>query len=360
MGMGARAKLLVCVLLCLLLVCGCGTHGTGQSSPSTAGGASDLLKPLDPPAKVKVGMKGVPSDAGVIIALHKGYFKELGLDVEIFTFNSGQEMINPLAGGHLDVGLAVTDAAMFNAFLRQIPVKIVADKGFNIPGRAYYQLVIRKDLEGEVKEYKDLRGRTLAVVGTASLDEICLDRALQAGGLSTQSPEVKVAVIKSFPDMLAAITNKSIDGAMLIEPWVAQGEKMGILKRFRDPSEYDKDAQIAIVIYGDGILKRPEVAKRFMVAYLKAVRDYNDAFVKGRGTDEVIDILAAKSLTKDKEMYRLMNPAGLNPNGYVNVKGLAADLQWYRQRGLLKGELKAEDIVDHSFVEAALKALGKY
>ncbi|MGB9867918.1 MAG: ABC transporter substrate-binding protein [Bacillota bacterium] len=355
----ARAKLAICVLCCLLLLLGCGSRNAGQNLPS-GGENADLLKPLDPPQKVKVGMKGVPSDAGVIIALHKGYFKQLGLEVEVFTFNSGQEMINPLAGGHLDVGLAVTDAAMFNAFLRQIPVKIVADKGYNLPGKAYYQLVIRKDLEGQVKDYRDLKGKTLAVVGTASLDEICLDRALQAGGLSTQSQEVKVTVIKAFPDMLAALANKSVDGAMLIEPWTAQGEKMGVLKRFRDPSEFDKDAQIAIVIYGDTMLKRPEVANRFMVAYLKAVRDYNDAFVKGKGTEEVIDILASKSLTKDKEMYRLMNPAGLNPNGYVNTKGLEADLEWYRQRGLLKGTIKAEDIVDHSFVEAALKVLGKY
>ncbi|HHV79130.1 MAG TPA: ABC transporter substrate-binding protein [Firmicutes bacterium] len=351
-------KLSVCLLAAVLIASGCASRQSGGGKGESA--SSDLLKPLDPPAKVRVGMKGVPSDAGVIIGLYKGYFKELGLDVEVFSFNSGQEMINPLAGGHLDVGMAVTDAAMFNAFLRQIPVKIVADKGYNIPGRAYYQLVIRKDLENQIKDYKDLKGRTLAVVATASLDEICLDRALKAGGFSTISPEVKITVIKSFPDMLAALANKSIDGAMLIEPWIAQGEKMGVLKRFRDPSEFDRDAQIAIVIYGDGILKRPEVAKRFMVGYLKALRDYNDAFVKNKGTEQVIDILASKSLTKDKEMYRLMNPAGLNPNGYVNVKGLEADVKWYEERGLLKGDLKVEEVVDNQFVDSAIQAIGKY
>ncbi|NPV70154.1 MAG: ABC transporter substrate-binding protein [Firmicutes bacterium] len=318
------------------------------------------VEPLSPAVKVRAGLKGVPSDGGVLIAKDRGYFQDMGLDVEILNFNSGQEIINPMAAGHLDVGLAVTDAALFNAILRGLPIKIVADKGTNIPKRPYYHLVVRKDLQDKIKDYKDLNGRKLAVVGTGSLDEICLDRVLKKGGMSTKGNDIDLVVIKAFPDMLAAMANKSIDGAMLIEPFIVNGVEKDICVRWKDPSEYEPDAQIAIVIYGPSMTSKPEVAKRFMMAYLKALRDYNDAFIKNKGVDAMIDTLCRVSLTKDPALYRKMNPAGLNPNGYVKVSGIDADLAWYKDRGLLKGEIKAADVVDHQYVEFALKAMGKY
>ena len=100
--------------------------------------------------------------------------------------------------------------------------------------------------------------------------------------------------------------------------------------------------------------------KRFMIAYLKSVRDYNDAFFKDINKDEIISILAEYSVVTDKELYEKMFPVGLNPDGFVRMKGVQMDLDWYRERGLLKGELNAEDVVDNSYAEYAVKVLGSY
>ncbi len=366
----AKAPLACAIAIALALAPGCSRTGPAEvAKPQEPAKTPEPaprekwwgnVEPLNPPVKVRAGLKGVPSDGGVLIAKDRGYFKDLGLDVEILNFNSGQEIINPMAAGHVDVGLAVTDAALFNAILRGIPIKIVADKGTNIPGRPYYHLVVRKDLEDKVKDYTDLRGRKLAVVGTGSLDEICLDRALKKAGLSSRGKDIELVVIKAFPDMLAAMANKSIDGGMLIEPFIVNGVEKDICVRWRDPSEYEANAQIAIVIYGPSMTSRPEVARRFIMAYLKAVRDYNDAFIKNVGLEPMIETLCRVSLTKVPELYRKMNPAGLNPNGYVKMDGIDADLDWYRERGLLKGDLKATDVVDNQYVDFAIQAMGKY
>ena len=108
------------------------------------------------------------------------------------------------------------------------------------------------------------------------------------------------------------------------------------------------------------MLDRPEVANRFMVAYIKALRDYNDAFFKNLNKEEMISILAEYSVVKEKELYEKMFPVGLNPDGFVRMKGVQMDLDWYIQRGLFKGELKAEDVVDNRFAEYAVKVLGEY
>lgn len=357
---------IICFLLAAFTVAVTVTAGCKSGDPekgnaptaTTSKKLSELVKPVSPPAKVTIGLKQAVSDAGVLIGLAKGYYKELGIEIEMQQFATGQDMINALAAGQLDVGCTVTASALFNAMLRDIPIRIVADKGINIPDKGYYRLIIRKDLAGTIKDFSDLKGRKLAIVGTASLDEIALDRVLAKGGLSTK--DVDLQVIRSFPDIVAAMANKSIDGGMVIEPFVAQAVAKGIADRWKDPKEYDPDAQVALLVYGKSMIERPEVAKAFMVAYVQALRDYNDAFFKGKNQDEIINILMEFSTVKDRNLYNEMYPVGLNPDGYVRMKGVQMDIDWYKAKGLLKGDITAEKAVDNSYVDYAIKVLGKY
>lgn len=353
------ALLMVIVMVFTVLTVGCGKKTTDEQieQVQTEQSAGELT-PLSTPVKVTVGMKQVVSDAGVLIGMAKGYYKELGIEIEPVQFNTGQDMINALGAGQLDVGCTVTASGLFNAMLRGIPMKVVADKGINIAGQGYYRLMIRSDLVDEIKDYSDLKGRKLAVVGTASLDEIALDRVLNKGGMTTQ--DVDLQVIRSFPDIVAAMSNKSIDGGMVIEPFVTAAIDKNIADPWKDPVEYDPYAQTALLIYGKSILERPEVANRFMVAYVKSLRDYNDAFFKDINQDEIISILAEYSVVKDVQLYKKMYPVGFNPDGYVRMKGIQMDLDWYKERKLLKGDLKAEQVVDNSFADYAVKVLGSY
>lgn len=255
-SLAATAALLVIAML----AGGCSQPPSSTPAPRQGPAWAPDLAPLARETTVKVGMKQVVSDAGILIGMAKGYYKDLGITVEPVQFNTGQEMINQLAAGQLDVGATVTASGLFNAMSRDIPVKIVADKGINVPDRGYYRLVIRSDLAGAVKDFADLRGLRIAIAGTASLDEIALDRVLQKAGLTTA--DIDLQVIRAFPDMLAALANKSIDAAMVIEPFVTLGMSKGVLDPWKDPVQYDPDAQTALLVYGTGMTSRPEVANR--------------------------------------------------------------------------------------------------
>ncbi len=326
--------------------------------PANGPAWAPAVAPLPQETVVKVGMKQVVSDAGILIGMAKGYYRDLGIKIEPVQFNTGQEMINSLAAGQLDVGATVTASGLFNAMSRDIPVKIVADKGINVAGKGYYRLVIRTDLVDTLKDFADLRGRKIAIVGTASLDEIALDRVLNKGGMTTK--DVDLQVIRSFPDMLVSLGNKSIDAAMLIEPFVTVGIAKGLIDPWKDPATYDPDAQTALLVFGTSMTTRPEVANRFMTAYVKSHRDYNDAFFKNKGKKEIIDILCKYSVVKDPAMYEKMLPVGLNPDGYLRIKGVEMDLAWYKQRNLLKADITVQDAVDNKYVDFAVKVLGKY
>lgn len=350
---------LVSVLVVLtFLLTACSQAPVTQVNPQKGPIWASGLTALPQETVVKVGMKQVVSDAGILIGMAKGYYQDLGIKIEAVQFNTGQEMINQLAAGQLDVGATVTASGLLNAMSRDIPVKIVADKGINVPGQGYYRLIVRKDLADSIKDYADLRGKKIAVVGTASLDEICLDRVLAKGGMSTN--DIDLQVIRAFPDILVSLGNKSIDAAMVIEPFVTQGIEKGIADPWKDPVEYDPEAQIALLVYGTSMTTRPDVANRFMTAYVKSLRDYNDAFFKNKNKAEVIDILCKYSVIKDPALYQKMFPTGLNPDGYLRMKGIAADLDWYKERNLLKSDIQLETAVDNQYVDFAVKTLGKY
>lgn len=339
-------------------IAGCGSSTSTKPATQGPGQQEGQLTPLNPAITVRVGMKATPSDSGVLIGMAKGYYKDLGIEIVPTNFRSGQELVNLLSAGQLDVGLTVSDAGFFNALLRGLQMKVVADKGYNLPDRGYYRLAIRKDLEGQIKDYEDLKGRPLGVVGTASMDYVFLLRLLAKGGLTDK--DVKVQVIRSFPDMVTALANKAVDGALIIEPFITQGEAKDVLVPWKEPVDYAPNEQVAILVYGEKMIKNPELADRFMVAYLKSIRDYNDAFLKGKGTEDVIKLLTEVSTIKDAELLRKMRPAGINPNGYVSTAGMQYDLDYYKQEGLLKGDIELEQAVDNQYVDFAIKQLGRY
>lgn len=358
MKLHTMAKLAALLTGMIFLLAACSPASLPSAQEGKAPAWAPKLTALQNTAVVKVGMKQVSSDAGILVGMAKGYYADLGIQIEPIQFSSGQEMINQLAAGQLDVGATVSSSGLFNAMSRDIPIKIVADKGVNVPGQGYYRLAVRKDLETAIADYPDLKGRKIAVVGTASLDELALERVLNKGNLTLK--DIDMQVIRSFPDMLVSLANRSIDAAMVIEPFITQGMNKNILSPWKDPVEYDPYAQTALLVFGTSLTNNPDVANRFMTAYIKSVRDYNDAFFKEKNKAQMIDILCKYSVVKDPFLYETMFPTGLNPNGYVKTKGIELDLAWYKDNRLLKSDIQLGDAVDHRYVDFALDILGPY
>ena len=100
--------------------------------------------------------------------------------------------------------------------------------------------------------------------------------------------------------MLLALSNKSADAAMLIEPTTALGEKEGILVRWKDLSEVIGPTENAVVLASPGFTRDIELAGRFMVAYIKGARDYNKVFEEG-DRSEIVEILSQYTELKDPD-----------------------------------------------------------
>jgi NitT/TauT family transport system substrate-binding protein len=314
------------------------------------------------PDKVGVGTANSISDAPLFIAQDKGYFRDENLEVTLTPFTSGSGMVAPLGIGQLDAGAGSASAGLYNAVLRGINIKIVATKASSTPGYSGTKLIVRKDLvdSGRYKSPKDLKGMTIAMNGPGVSNTSSLNDILTSVGLKYS--DVKTVDL-AFPDHVVALQNKSVDAGMTVEPSATAAVRAGYADEILRDDQIAPNHEIASILYSEVFIKnRPDVAERFMRAYLRAVRFYNgalkDGHLAGPNADAVIAIIAANTPFKNVDTLRAITPFGCNPDGRVDIATLQHDLDFYTSQGLIDGKVSLNDIVDHSFVDAALKTLG--
>jgi NitT/TauT family transport system substrate-binding protein len=329
------------------------------------------LAPLAPaargaePVTVRVGVIGSISDAPIMIADRKGYFREEGITLQYQQFQSAALMVAPLGAGQLDVGAGGTSAGLFNAVARGIDMRIVADKASDPPGYGFVPLLVRTELikSGRFKSLKDIRGLRVAVSAPGSSSWPELDAVAAKAGVPFS--EVK-PVPMDYSDQIVAYKNGSIDAGVTIEPSATLALQSGAVRKIMSSDEYYPNQEVAVLIYAGSFIKaHRDVGQRFMRAYLRGVRYYNDALAHGHfagpTADDVVKILTETTNVKDPALIRAMTPNGVDPNGRVNVASMNRDLAFYRRIGMISGTIPNADVtLDPSFAEEAVKELGPY
>jgi NitT/TauT family transport system substrate-binding protein len=323
-----------------------------------------LLSAAQAADQVRIGTARTMSDSGYYIADALGFFRDEGIEVSITGFKSAAQMVAPLGSGELDVGGGTVSAGFYNAVARGIDLRIVADQASMKPGYGYSSLMVRKDLVdgGRYRSFADLKGLKVAIgapgTGTAS----ALNETLKRGGLKYDDVDV---VYLGYPEHLPAYRNKAIDASITNEPTMTRAIEEGAALRIIGNDVTYPDQQTAVVFYADAFARRRELAERFMRAYLRGVRVYNDALKDGRfagpKADAVIAILTKATPIKDAALFRRIVPSWANPDGAVNMTGLRADLAFFRELGLIESkDITVDRVVDNTFVRAAVEKLGPY
>ncbi|MCA0972034.1 ABC transporter substrate-binding protein [Halobacillus litoralis] len=347
------------VPMLMLALAGCsGQSGSGKEDVNGENPSGDL-SPLDKKTTVLIAEDGAASGAGFYIAEEKGYFDDYNIDVKFTKFANSDDMLPALAAGEVDIAGGVSTASFFNAIAQGIDVKIIADKGHYFDGASYFSFVLHPDLVNDVQDYSDLKGKRIAISSRNSVDEYIYAKMLEHAGLTED--DVETVIMSDFGNMLAAMGSDSIDAALQIEPLITQGEVEDLHVRFKDATDFAPKAQIAMVLGSpDFIDKDTDVSLRFMAAYLKGVRDYNDAFLKDEGKDEVIQIMTKHTALKDPALWEKVAVTGLDPNGGMFVEDIKAQYEMYQKNGATRGEFDFEKSVDTSVAEKAVELLGEY
>jgi len=349
------------VVLVLLVLAGCTAPAapgrlTGGAASTAAPSASSVAtegRPGAAPARVRIGWRTpAVSDGALLLADERGYFQELGLRIEYVPVNTTPAMMAPLAQGQLEVATGGINAALWNAVANDVPIKIVADKGSMT--QPFQTFMVRQDLVDQIHDWTDLRGRRIAINGTGTSDHLALLKALARGGLTERDVDVTTM---PWPDMGPAFANGAIDVGISLEPLQTRFAAEGIAQKWRGLDELSPNQQTAAIFYGPQFAAT-DAATRFMVAYLRGARDYNDAFVKGIGREEVIAVFLKRIPGVERALYDQMAMPGINPNGRVDVASIAEDMRAYVATGTVRQAVDVTTVVDHRFADAAVQLLG--
>ena len=332
--------------------------GLSAALTIAATAASAQTAPLNSRVALKVGAIGAVSDAGIFIAQEKGYFRDEGLDVEIVGFKAAPQILPAIATGEVQVSGSAVTPALFNAFARGITMKLVADKGQVAQGFGFAAIVIRSDLVNAVRDFKDLKGRKFAVMGKGVSSTTQLGKALERGGIEPNEVEL---IELGLPEMVAALGNKAIDGATLLEPFITFATARNVGVRWKGMEDFlPFTGQNGVIIYSQQFTQeQPESAKRWMAAYLKGTRAYLDAVTKGTDRDGINAILAKHTAVKDLALLAKIAPTGFDPNGRMEIKSLEADQDWFLKLGLQQGRADLGKVIDYQYVDYAVARLGK-
>lgn len=350
-----RSLALVLAVLLVGASCAPAPSAVGSSAPATATAAPSATFA---PTTVTIGQVGGISDAAIYVADAKGYFKEQGITLQSTPFASAANMVAPLLRGDLLVGSGASGAGIFNAIRTGTAMRIVADKGTLSPGHGYEGLVVRTDVADQIKSAKDLKGKTIALAARDITPEVTLDTFLRTGGLTIKDVNI---VVVPHPQMQATLQAKGIDAGLPIEPFLTSILDSGTAKLLTRDDQVTPGFQTAVIFYAEQFAKQRELAVRWMTAYLKGARFVADAYDKKDAAKktEVIAILAKATGFEPALLDRVILP-GIDPNGRVNVASLEDTQKYLVAKGSQAAAIDMNAVVDMSFADEAVKALGTY
>lgn len=326
-----------------------------------AGAQTRPLPKLASPAVVKVGITDRPiTFAGLYIAIARGYFKDANITNEFVGVGGLNALIGPLATGEIDIATGGVSAGLFNAIERGVQLRIYADQHTAFPGRSAIALLVRKDLidGGQVKTLADLKGRPIGLSTRRATIELTLLKALRAAGVTNPADVNLVAM--GFAQMTAAFAGRTLDAAFQVEPLVADAVAKGLAVRWRGLDELAPNLQNVFLVVSEKFAQRQDVARAWMVAYVRGIRDYNDAIFKDKDREAVIRILMEHTLVKERPVYDRMVMPGIHPDGEVNVASITEMANELRAAGDVKGAVALDRIIDLSFARYAVDVLGPY
>ncbi|HLI26123.1 MAG TPA: ABC transporter substrate-binding protein [Chloroflexota bacterium] len=351
-------------LALLLTGLGCAPAAPGRPTlaPTAEAGASAAAPPFAlEAATVRVGVLGILAEAGLYIALERGYFAAEGLALELIPFDSGARGLPALAASQVEVSGGAFSPALWNAFQRGVNVKIVAGTAVAAPGAASGFLMVRRDLadEGQIRDWPDLRERILAIPpGRPGAGDYQVARGLAKGGLTIA--EVQLVELP-FPDMVAAYANRTIEASYTTEPIATTAMDRGVAVKWRNVADWLPGANVALLTFGPSMLDKPfDVGQRFLAAYLRGARDYTTTFRHGVGRAAVVQILTHYTTVKDPALYDRMAMSGIDPDGRVNLANLADQAAYYAEMGVMPNGVDLRPLIDERFREAAVQRLGPY
>jgi NitT/TauT family transport system substrate-binding protein len=192
--------------------------GSPKDSPAPAGGAG--------PTKLTVTAIPIVDVAPLYLGKQKGLFAAEGLELDIQNTQGGAQAVPCVVSGQCQFGFA-NMVSLLLAHAKGLPLQVVTAGNFSTGKPEDFGAIIVPE-GSPVKTLKDLEGKTLSVNQINNIVGVAVRAAMRkAGG----DPDKIKLIEVPFPEMPAALGQKRVDAACVVEPFltVARGQGATVL-----------------------------------------------------------------------------------------------------------------------------------
>ena len=208
---------------------------------------------------VKIGYLPTDHNAALFVANATGMFKDEGIDVEFYEYNNGGDMMSAMASGELDAGYVGITPVIYS-ISKDVPVKIVAGAQNEGSGLLSHS--------SSVKSITDLKGKTVATPGEASIQSVLLKYDLKKHGLNTSDIESPTMKVSSMND---ALKTDGIDAMLTYEPYVTISKDINNQTLVESSADILPDHPCCVVIMNEKFLsKESDKAKKILDIHKRA------------------------------------------------------------------------------------------
>ena len=334
---------------------------------------------------VRIGYLPIVDAAPLLVAHAKELYQAEGLSADPpRLFRSWIQLVEAFQARQVNVIHMLMPATLWMRYAHKFPAKIVAWNHTN--GSALTVLPTIDKLE-------DLGGQTIAVPFWYSIHNVVLQLMLKQHGLTAvikprnavvNQDEVNLVSLPP-PDMVSALSNRSIAGYIVAEPFNAEAENLQVGKVLRFVGDVWKDHACCVVLmHEEDVTQRRDWTQQVVNALVKSQQWMRGnrpevAYILskdgGKYTPHPLPVLQKVLTYYDSDFYRRQG-AITHPEWRVNridfqpypFPSYTAELVRLLKQTRLEGDVAfleqlqpeqvAQELVDDSFVKQALEDLG--
>ena len=308
---------------------------------------------------VRLGLLHTLSPAPFYIAQERGYFKAEGIELSFRFFEAAQPIAAAAVSGDIDVGVTALTGGFFN-LAEKGTLKVI---GGALHEEAGYQgsaiLASNKAYDGGLTSLDKLPGHSFAITQYGSSFHYMAGRIAEAKGFDIKT--ITLRPVQQIANMVAAVSTNQVDATIAIasmaKPLQAKGQAhilgwAGDIVPYQITAVFTTPAMIA---------NHPDLLRHFAAAYEHGVADYREAFLRldpqghpivDATTDAAIPLLTKYVFTGDPEARRkILEGVGYyDPNGALDVKDVIAQIGWFKDQGLVKGDTDPAAMLDTQYL----------
>jgi NitT/TauT family transport system substrate-binding protein len=293
-----------------------------------------------------------------------GLYAKVGIEPRIKTFPDGALIVAPMIAGEVDLGVVTCSAGLFNSLSRGAAMKAVLCTGQGHSGRAGTAIVVRTDLyDGGIRsiaDLKSLKGKTVAVGATGSINQYSMAKGLAAAGLDPVR-DVSWQTTVAQPDIVKQLGQKQIEAAELTYFLAFLAQRQGFAKIIASRDDTAPESQVSMVaVRDDFVAKRRDVLIRYAMAHIHAARLFNKVAGEPENNRETVELITKNIFIKDVSLLNAIAPHWeyIAEKGVPNVGSVLAQQDfWGDIFKLVERKVASEKIVDVSIAQDALKRL---